>query len=125
MPLPFADEDEYQTWIIVTARNRGWKVFWLPSWMYRLAMASMKRMRRGDRMWPDKGWPDLILLRGHYTDDEGRQHEPEILVLEVKTESGRTSPEQREWLSDFQAVGIDARVVRPQDRAYLEERLAA
>ena len=120
MPLPFANEDEFQTWIVVTARNRGWRAFFIPGWMYRLAMASMKRMKRGDRMWPDKGWPDLILLRG---EQDGRP--ASLLVLEVKAEKGRTSPEQREWLRDFQAVGIEATVVFPRDRDWLEERLAA
>lgn len=117
MPLPFANEDEFQQWIVVTARNRGWRVFWIPGWMYRLAMASMKRMRRGDRMWPDKGWPDLILLRG--------RPKPGLIVWEVKAEKGRVSPEQRDWLDDFQACGVETRVVFPKDRDYIEERLAA
>lgn len=113
MPLPFADEDAFQLWIVGLAREHGWRVFWIPNWMYRLAMASMKRARRA-REWPDKGLPDLLLLRP-----------PRLLIWECKSPRGTTSPEQDGWLADFRACGIEARVVKPKDCAWIERELAA
>lgn len=117
MPLPLADEDAFQAWIVSLAREHGWRVFWLPNWMYRLAIASLKRRRRADREWPDRGLPDLILVRGTPI--------PRLLVWECKTDRGKTSPEQDGWLADFRACGIAARVVRPKDREWIEKELAA
>jgi len=49
------------------------------------------------------GFPDLMAVKG-----------PRLLALEVKTESGRLTPEQRVWLAELSAVpGVSAYVVRP------------
>ena len=50
------------------------------------------------------GFPDLVLLRGD-----------RALVYELKTETGRVRPEQRDWLEAFNTAGIPARIVRPCD----------
>jgi hypothetical protein len=51
------------------------------------------------------GLPDMILVhprRGLFT------------MAELKSGTGRPSPEQRGWLDDLQLTGIDARVWRPE-----------
>jgi hypothetical protein len=51
------------------------------------------------------GFPDLILVR------DGR-----MLALELKSESGRATPEQRAWLTALSTVpGVTALLVRPSD----------
>ena len=64
--------------------------------------------RRSDKalMMGDGGLPDIIAchpVRGT------------MLVLELKTATGRHQPGQREWLAAFRACGIDARTIRPDD----------
>ena len=52
-----------------------------------------------------KGWPDLILVR------RGR-----MLVVELKADDGRLSPEQQEWLQELRLVqGLECYVWRPRD----------
>lgn len=117
----FPDEDAFQSWVVATARANGWRVFYVPNWLYRLAMASMKR-RRIAREWADAGFPDVVLLRGAIggdaSDASGRVH-----VWELKTDKGRASKEQNGWISDFRAAGIDAKIVRPSDMSWIREQL--
>lgn len=50
------------------------------------------------------GYPDLIALRGE-----------EMIVAELKTETGKTSPAQDSWLEAFEIAGVPAYVWRPRD----------
>lgn len=50
------------------------------------------------------GWPDLTLVRV-----------PEFLVAELKTDTGRLSVSQREWLDLLAGCGIETHVWRPRD----------
>ena len=50
------------------------------------------------------GFPDLILVRG------GR-----VVAVELKSELGRTTPEQEGWLAALAQAGIEACVWRPSD----------
>jgi len=50
------------------------------------------------------GWPDLVLVR-----------EPVILFRELKTERGKVTKAQQEWLDRLTACGLDAGVWRPSD----------
>jgi hypothetical protein len=52
----------------------------------------------------DTGWPDLLLLKP-----------PRMLVLELKTERGKVSPEQEGWLALWAACGAMTAVIRPSD----------
>lgn len=61
-----------------------------------------------------KGFPDLVLIRGL-----------RLVVLELKSERGKLSREQREWLDAFDGVpGVEVAEVRPADWHYLETLLA-
>lgn len=41
-----------------------------------------------------KGWPDLVALRGEF-----------IVAIEVKSDTGKATPEQLAWLGRFAALG--------------------
>jgi len=62
----------------------------------------------------DAGFPDLILLR----ERDGRR-----FAIELKTERGKVSPAQTDWLAAFSTCGIPAFVVRPKDLDWLLETL--
>lgn len=49
------------------------------------------------------GWPDLVIV--------GRK----LLIRELKTETGRVRPEQREWIGALASAGVDVAVWRPSD----------
>ena len=51
-----------------------------------------------------KGFPDLIALH------PGKKR---ILAIEVKTETGKVTPEQNEWLSSFAKCGVETWLLRP------------
>lgn len=51
----------------------------------------------------DAGWPDLAIV--------GRR----LLLRELKTETGRIRPEQKDWIADLQGAGVDVAVWRPSD----------
>ena len=57
------------------------------------------------------GFPDLFLAR-----KAARVGTPsEILIVELKTERGRTTAEQDAWLDHFRAAGLEVAVWRPAD----------
>lgn len=56
-----------------------------------------------------KGWPDLIL--------PVRAMQNPGLVIEMKSETGSTSPEQKEWLEHFKTQGWEIRVARSAQEA--------
>ena len=61
----------------------------------------------------EPGFPDLVLVR-----------DGEMLAWELKSESGRVTAEQQQWLDRFAAVpGVEAAVVRPADLDWALARL--
>jgi hypothetical protein len=62
----------------------------------------------------DTGWPDLILARPRSP----------LLVWEIKAARGKLSDEQYDWgVVLMQVPGIDYRVIRAADWAYVVETL--
>ena len=97
-------EKDFQDTVLQWARLYQWRCFYIPDWMYRMAIASILRSRRKDRDWPDKGFPDLVLLK------PGR-----LIVAELKSPKGRVEPEQKEWHDLFASVGIRVHIWKPTD----------
>jgi hypothetical protein len=77
-------EREFQQQIIDTARLLGWKCY-----------------HTFDSRRSEAGYPDLCLVRDR------------IVWLECKTEAGRVSPAQADWIAAINAAGGNALVVRP------------
>ena len=77
--------------------------------------------RRADGRWRTaaqgnsaKGFPELVCVRP-----------PRVVWIELKSEKGRVSPEQRAWIDRLQAAGQEAAVARlPQDWDSLAALLA-
>jgi hypothetical protein len=59
------------------------------------------------------GWPDLVLVR------PGRG----VLFAELKTDTGRLTAAQEEWLECLRDAGQEAHVWRPGDMAEIEHVL--
>src|SRR5262249_28129373 len=58
------------------------------------------------------GFPDLVLCRGEM-----------VLFVELKSDQGRTTPEQDRWLQGLRAAGQQAAVWRPRDFAAIQHIL--
>lgn len=83
-----ADEKAFQADVVKLAKRNGWRCFHVTN--------PLKSA---------PGWPDLVLVG------------PRVLFRELKTETGRVSPAQEEWLADLTAAGVDAGVWKPSDWA--------
>ena len=60
-----------------------------------------------------KGWPDLFAVRGS-----------DAIAWELKTQRGKVSPEQTQWIGQLDLVpGVNARVIRPSDLDWCEMHL--
>jgi len=60
-----------------------------------------------------KGFPDLLLLRRN-----------RVIVVECKSERGRVTSQQQEWLDEFRTIpGLEVYVWRPSDLDQIEEIL--
>ena len=82
-------EKALQKTICAMARAAGWKVFHVT-----------------DSRGSPAGWPDLVLAHRA----RGR-----LLFRELKTDTGRVSKAQREWLEDLRAGGADADIWLERD----------
>lgn len=87
-------ERQFQQGVLELLKLHGWSTY---------AIADSRTQYWGT----DAGFPDLICLR------EG---DPRLLVLELKTATGKLTPEQERWLRMFHNVReVWAGVVRPSD----------
>lgn len=92
-----ARESSFQAWIVREARCQGWRAF-----------------HAFDMRNSAAGFPDLVLVRAE-----------RMIVVEVKTDAGRVSDAQREWLGALGLVdGCTAYVWRPRDRHLISGLLA-
>lgn len=62
----------------------------------------------------DAGWPDLVLARA-----------PELIFVELKTDRGRLSAAQVDWIELLRGCGQEVHVWRPRDFGAVHERLKA
>lgn len=81
--------------LVPYARLRHWLVYWT----YRSTHSPA-------------GFPDLWLCRGSV-----------LLVRELKSDYGRPTAAQQEWLDALRAAGVDAQIWRPRMWATIQEEL--
>jgi hypothetical protein len=95
-------EREFTSLVIAVAQGLGWLTFHPRSAMERSGRWCTPTQG-------DVGVPDITLVR------DGR-----LLFIELKSTTGRLSPDQREWLNALgQVPGVTACVMRPADWAAL------
>lgn len=83
---------------------------WLVEYRYRSATKLANGQWRGTG---PKGFPDMFMARGE-----------RAVAIELKAESGRTTPEQRKWLSVLAETPVEQYLWKPRDAAEAIERLA-
>jgi hypothetical protein len=68
-----------------------------------------------------KGFPDLVAVRPDAGDGKriGR-----VLFIELKSERGRLTKEQVEWMRDLGSAGAETYVWKPQDWASIRDIIA-
>lgn len=98
--MPKPSESEWQQTVTSALSTFGW------DWMH------VRRTRGKGGMWTTStsqpGWPDLVALRGGL-----------VLGIELKSETGKVTVEQLEWLGRFsRLVGGRAWLVTPSDPAW-------
>ena len=59
-----------------------------------------------------KGFPDLVLVRPDFN-TKGRPKR--MIFAELKSNTGRLSKEQGEWLEDLAGAGVESYLWRPKD----------
>lgn len=97
-------EAEFQSYVLDLAALLGWRV-------------AHFRPARTEKGWrtavaaDGKGFPDLVLVRDR------------VIFAELKSDTGRLSGEQEEWLEDLAAAGAETYIWRPSDRTSVEAAL--
>ena len=101
------NEKALQQQVVDLARMRGWLVA-----HFRPALDQHGRWRTP--LQGDTGFPDLVLVRS-----------PRVIFAELKSDRGRATPAQREWLDRLSQCDIapETGVWRPRDFDELAERL--
>jgi hypothetical protein len=90
-PLADLSEREWQRTVVDLARQLGWRLTY----------------HTHDSRKSAHGFPDLVLVRER------------ILYLELKSEGGKVSPAQQEWLDALNAADGEAYVIRPRHLSQL------
>lgn len=95
VPRPELTEAEWQRQVVKLATTLGWTSYH--------TMAA-----RGGKGWTtpvtSRGFPDLLLVRP-----------PRLVAAELKSATGKTTPEQGEWLERLAGCGVETFVWRPAD----------
>ena len=96
--LKAISEADFQDMISDLAHLCGYKV------------AHFRKARKKDGSWitpvsaDGKGWPDLILCN-----DKRKS----VIVTEIKSEQGKVTPEQQDWIDRLSQCGIETHVWKP------------
>ncbi|SRR6266542_129380 len=93
--LPKLTEKAWQAQVLTLARMFGWRVF---------------HVFNSRRSVP--GFPDLVLVR-----------RPRVIFAELKTDRGRLTDDQRDWLADLGECPVESYVWRPRDAQRIAEVL--
>jgi hypothetical protein len=96
-PCAGLDEAAFQARVVAEAKRCGWEGVY----------------HTYDSRRSEEGFPDNVMIRGAV-----------LLVAELKTETGRTTPAQERWLNLFRAVGARVFLWRPSDWFEIKKELA-
>lgn len=88
-------EAQHQAAVVELAEFCGWRVY-----------------HTYDSRRSHPGWPDLVLVRP-----------PELIIAELKTDKGRVTRAQQDWLDDLAACEVETVVWRPRDFGAIHQRL--
>ena len=106
-------EKDFQAQVIHRAQFLGWRVFYIPDWVWNLIIPAMAK-KRIKRDWAAPGFPDLVMVR------RGR-----LVLAECKTNKGILRQPQKDWGDDLKQVdGVEYYVWRPRDQDQIEKTLA-
>ena len=98
-------EKEFQETVIDLMHTLGYRVA-----HFRPAMNA-----RGDWRTPvaadGKGFPDLVAIRP----DKFGRYNGRVVFVELKSDKGKLSKEQAEWIADLGSAGAETYVWRPSD----------
>ena len=101
------NEKDLKSIVINLARRYGWLIHHdLP--------AMNIRGRWATHVEGDVGFPDLVLLSPHHG---------QLLFVELKSEKGKTTTSQDNWLAGLSLAGIEHHVVRPSDLPFITHRI--
>jgi hypothetical protein len=107
-----AGEDEFETWVLARAGERGWCGFHV-----RYSEASVRgihRVETGADHSCGYGWPDWVFAR-----------DGQVIFRELKTEQGQTSKHQKHWIALLASAGLDVDIWRPRDEVRILRELAS
>lgn len=95
-------EADFQVTVIKLAQYLGWKVAHFRGVRVLRANGGIRYQTpvQGD----GKGFPDLVLVRRN-----------RLIFAELKSDTGKLSPEQRQWLEALKATGAEVYVWRMSD----------
>ena len=79
-------EREWQAQVVGWAKTLGWRVY-----------------HTHDSRRSEPGWPDLALVHDR------------LVMAELKTDTGRVSDDQQQWLALLTAAGVETYLWRPKD----------
>ena len=108
------NEAFWQGVIRTEAEARGWRVFYIPDWIWAQIHGRAKRRGRyvgGENAAP--GFPDFVLVRP-----------PELVYVEAKTNTGTVRPAQKTWHADLVNSGATVLIWRPRDWPAIRRFLA-
>ena len=99
-------EKDFQLAVVDVARRYGWRVH----------HTRTIQIAGGGWMSPclDKGFPDLLMVH-----PSGR-----IVAAELKSDTGRPTPEQQSWLKDLYSAGVETFIWRPSNITQVIEVLS-
>ena len=103
-------EAQFQASVIRLAQLLGWRVWHDRATNARRTCPDCGARTRVPRN--DAGLPDLLLIR-----------RPRLVVIECKSERGKPTRQQLEWLAALQDCGIESYVLKPSMWKRLEEIL--
>jgi hypothetical protein len=117
---PFRNEAAFQRYVESMASMLGWRSFHVGD--ARKAINDHGRTRLvGDR--GISGFPDLVLVKVKLHSGPAFGGTALIMFRELKLDTGRVQPHQREVLEQLKAAGADVDVWRPADLDRIEQEL--